>query len=475
MQNKAHIIGIAGIGMSATALLLKQAGWEVTGSDEGFYPPASEILPKHGIKVSTPHAAANIPPDANLLVVGKHAKLTSENPEVAAAEASGIPLQSYPEVLASLTQNRTNLVVAGSYGKSTTTALVAWALMVAKKSPGYFIGAVAKNLPLHAQLGTSKQFILEGDEYPSSNTDPSAKFLHYNAHSVLLTSALHDHVNIFPTQADYLKPFQTLIAALPKDGLLVACADEQHALALTQNAPCRVVTYGLSEAPPATPRPGYLATHIHYGETTHFTLTHNGKALGEFTTTQLGAHNIQNMVGAAALLLEHNLATIPQLQQAFATFAGVVRRMDKLTTRSPIPVYEGFGSSRDKAASAIAAMRLHFPNRRLIVVFEPHTFSWRNRATLGWYDNLFQPAAHTFLYPPPTHGATTHAQLSQADILAHLQAQNLAVTPLTTNAEQNLRTLTGFLQPHDVILLLTSGDLGGLPPLLIHHLESTAT
>jgi UDP-N-acetylmuramate: L-alanyl-gamma-D-glutamyl-meso-diaminopimelate ligase len=464
---KAHFIGIAGIGMAATALLLREQGWSVTGSDEGFYPPASEILPRAGIRVASPHAAANLPSDADAIVIGKHAKLTQENPEVAAAFASGKPILSFPDVLADVTRNRDRIVVAGSYGKSTTASLLAWVLVDAGKRPGFFLGAVPKNMPSNAVLGNDPPFILEGDEYPSSNTDPRAKFLHYAPQSLLLTSAVHDHVNVFRTHADYLAPFAQLIGRLPHRGLLVVCADEPHAMHLAHSARCRVVPYGLSDA-----NATYRAEKIVYGEESTFDLIGPG-IRQPMRTTQLGAHNIQNMIGAAALLIEKNLATPAEIVVAFARYQGIIRRLDKLTTRSSIPLYEGFGSSREKSRAAIDAIRLHFPDKRLVIVFEPHTFSWRTRDTLFWYDTVFDNAAEVFVYQPPSHGAASHNQVSQEEIVDRIAATGLPVTKLgEADKIADAAAIAERLTPNDVVLVLTTGNLGGLIPILVEKLES---
>ncbi len=463
---KAHFIGIAGIGMAATALLLREQGWSVTGSDEGFYPPASEILPRAGIRVATPHAAENLPGDADVIVIGKHAKLTRENPEVAAAFASEKPVLSFPDVLAEVTKNRDRIVVAGSYGKSTTASLIAWVLAHAGRDPGYFLGAVPKNLPSNAALGGGAPFILEGDEYPSSNTDPRAKFLHYAPQSLLLTSAVHDHVNVFPTHADYLAPFRELIANLPADGLLVVCADEPYAMELARVAPCRIANYAL-EDPNAT----YFAENITYGEESTFDVIGPGFRQ-KMQTTQLGAHNIQNMIGAAALLLEKELATPAEIAAAFAAYQGIVRRLDKLTTRSSILVYEGFGSSREKSRAAIDAIRLHFPVKRLVIVFEPYTFSWRSRDALFWYDSVFEGAAEVFVYQPPSHGAASHDQVGQDEIIARIAATGLRVTGIGADQSADLDAIISHLQPEDVVLILTTGNLGGLIPPLVQRLDA---
>jgi UDP-N-acetylmuramate: L-alanyl-gamma-D-glutamyl-meso-diaminopimelate ligase len=463
----AHFIGIAGIGMSATALLMKEQGWTVTGSDEAFYPPASDVLAAAQIPIRSPHDAANIPENANRFVIGKHAKLTMENVEVAAAYATGKPVLSYPEVLHELLEGRSPCVVAGSYGKSTTAAILAWSLAHAGVDAGFFVGAIPKGMSAAARLGRQPVFVLEGDEYPSSNTDPRSKFLHYRARDVLLTSASHDHVNIFPTQGDYLKPFRELIAQLPGDGLFIVCKDEPHAFALAHGAARSLVSYALND-----PSADYHVRDIRFGMTTQFEIVARGKPLGTFATQMLGAHNVQNLIGAAAFLLERQLMTPAQIAAAFAAFEGVKRRMDRVTSTSRVPAYEGFGSSLDKAKSAIEAMKLHFPDRKLAVVFEPHTFSWRSRASTGWYSDVFAGCDLVAVLPPPTHGAVPEDQLAQDEIAAlirRIYGSRLAV--LTPSLSDWGPTVLLGLDAGWAVLALSSGSLGGGLPAFAKALD----
>jgi UDP-N-acetylmuramate: L-alanyl-gamma-D-glutamyl-meso-diaminopimelate ligase len=219
---KAHFIGIAGKGMSAVALLMREAGVTITGSDEGFYAPVSDYLAKANIDFFNGYKKENIPDDADVVVIGKNAKLTKEsNEEVAAAFASGKLIRSFPDILEEMTKGDDTIVVAGSYGKSTSTALLSWCLLESHKDPSYFIGEITKGLDAHAHLGGSNLFVLEGDEYPSANWDYRSKFLHYNPKNVLLTSATHDHINVFPTHEEYLSPFRQLLAILPECACLV--------------------------------------------------------------------------------------------------------------------------------------------------------------------------------------------------------------------------------------------------------------
>lgn len=460
MEKKAHFIGIAGKGMSGVALLLREQGWELSGSDEGFYPPVSEYLEKAGIPFNDGYKKENIPADAGLIVIGKNAKLMPEtNEEVAAAFASGKPVKSFPDILQELTAGRETIVVAGSYGKSTVTALLAHCLRHAGKDPGYFIGEIAKGFDAHARLG-SGVFVLEGDEYPSANWDATSKFLKYNARNVLLTSATHDHINVFPTHEDYLKPFRALVSSLPQDGVLVV-GPEPFAREVAALSPARKVYYSPEGAQE------WHAANIRYGASTRFDLRHGGEKVTELTTSQLGAHNIENIVGISAMLIEKGLLTAAELQTGVASFEGVKRRMESLAPHSRVPVYEGFGSSYEKSRSAIAAMRLHFPDRRLVVIFEPHTFTWRNRASLPQYDTAFEGASRIYLYEPATQGAQTHAQLSQDEIVERVKAAGFDAVAIHDGAAESI---AADMREGDAILLLTSGELGGLikelPPLL---------
>lgn len=452
--------------MSAVAKLLIEKGHEVTGSDEGFYPPISDYLVANKIPCSTPFKKENIPADVDFIVIGKHAKLISEeNEEVAAAFNSGKKIISFPEALKDLTVGRENIVVAGSYGKSTCSALLAHILQQSGVNAGYFIGAVPLTPSTNAHLGTASEFILEGDEYPSSNWDSSSKFLHYLPEHILITALAHDHVNVYPTHEEYIRPFSFLVEKKKSEGTLVVCADDitikERFLLAKKND---VVSYGVSS------EADYSAENIKYGERTTFILLQRGSPLGTITTTLLGKHNIQNLVGVSALLLETQKVTIEQLQSAIASFEGIVRRLDQKSKKTRVLVYEGFGSSFDKATSAIDAITLHFPEKKLFIIFEPHTFSWRNKAALHWYDDVFKKAHKVYVYKPPLHGNTSHEQLTHDEIIERIRQASVVVEGFTTPDEGEkklLQELTG----NEVLLILSSGGMDGFIPLLIPSLE----
>lgn len=454
---KAHFIGLAGVGMSATAKLLRDAGWAVTGSDEAVYPPISHFLAREKLACLTPYAATNIPPDADLIVIGKNAKLVPEtNAEVAAAMKSGKRIASFPEILGELSQDKDSVVVAGSYGKSSCAALLAHILQSAGNDPSFFIGAVPLTPSTSSQIGKGDLFVFEGDEYPSSNTDNRSKFLHLKPKHVLLTPLAHDHVNIFPTVQQYLTPFEQLAALLPPHTPLIAAVSGPLSKQFLSSLKRPIITYGVNDGE-------YHAAHIAYGDNdkTSFDITHNGEPLCRVSTTQLGEHSIENILGCAAFVFSNKLVSPEAFTQAIASFKGVLRRLDKKSEKTSIPMYEGFGSSYDKARSAIAAVKRGFPKRNLVVIFEPHTFSWRSRDTLHWYDDVFMGATRTYVYQPAAQGAGTHNQASHEDIMQRLKAANCNAVAISA-PEEALTRISHELQPNDVVLFLTSGDLGGL-------------
>jgi len=465
---KAHFIGLAGVGMSATAILLRDSGVAVTGSDEAIYPPISQVLARESFACRAPYAAENIPDDADLIVIGKNARLVpNENEEVAqafarAARLGGPKILSFAEVLALLSLGHENIVAAGSFGKTTSVSMLAHCLTRAGLDPSWMIGAVPLSPARASNAGTGRYFLLEGDEYPSSNTDNQSKFLHYRPAHVLLAPLAHDHVNVFPTIESYLKPFHQLFDLLPRDGLIVAATSGDLSERFLSEAKRKVVTFGLMKGE-------WRAENIEYGAVSSFTLTERGREVARVETTQLGAHNIENMIGVGALVLSRGLVSAEQYAAAMASFRGVTRRLDRKSDQTSVQMFEGFGSSYDKAKSAIAAMKQHFAQRRLLVVFEPHTFSWRNRSKLDWYDDVFSGCDRVFIFEPATQGAGDHEQASLDEIMERVRAAGVDAVPIHSCTE-GLARIGAELRKDDGVLLLTSGDLGGL----VEHLPRLA-
>jgi UDP-N-acetylmuramate: L-alanyl-gamma-D-glutamyl-meso-diaminopimelate ligase len=459
-----HFTGIAGAGMSAAALMLRDAGNDVSGSDAEAFPPMSTYVESLGFPFHHSFDAANLPQDLDVLVLGASAKLGgADNPEVAEARRRGVSVTTFPEMVGEATRGRLNTVVAGSFGKSTCSALMAHVLKVAGRDAGWMIGAISPSLPATGHWGSAPEVVLEGDEYIVAPADRRSKFVLYHPRDVLLTSLVHDHVNVFPTFADYEAPFRELLRLTPADGLLVA-REHPAVRAIAGEAASRIVWYDTARCD------GWWAQDVVYDEITRFTLVRPDGGKLALSTALLGEHNIENIVGVSAYLLERGLVSEAALQAAVASFGGIRRRLDRLTAHSVVPVIEGFGSSYEKARSAIEALLLHYPHRPLTVVFEPHTFSWRSRDALAWYDTVFEGAARVLVVPPPTHGAQTHHQSTFDEILTRTAATGIPVEGVRT-AEEAIAALRG-LKGDEVVLLLSSGPLLGLPDALPQVFDS---
>jgi UDP-N-acetylmuramate: L-alanyl-gamma-D-glutamyl-meso-diaminopimelate ligase len=453
-----HFTGIAGAGMSAAALMMRDAGHQVSGSDEDVFPPMSTYVEGLGFPFARRFEAANLPEGLDLLVLGASAKLGGEgNPEVAEARRRGVRITTLPELVGEATQGRGNTVVAGSFGKSTCSALMAHILREAGVDAGWMIGAISPSLPATGHWGEAAQVVLEGDEYIVGPADHRSKFVLYHPRDVLLTSLVHDHVNVFPTFEDYEAPFRELLRMIPRDGLLVA-RSHPAIRAIVGETGARVVWYDTQGVD------GWRGENVVFGETTRFTVVAPDGGKLALVTSLLGEHNIENIIGVCAYLLERGLVSEPALARAVASFGGIRRRLDRLTTASRVPVVEGFGSSYEKARSAIEAMLLHYPDRPLVVVFEPHTFSWRSRDALAWYDTVFEGAARVLIAPPPSHGAGSHNQSSFQEILDRAAATGIPVAGVRS-ADEAIGRLS-LLRGDEAVLLLSSGPLLGLPETL---------
>lgn len=459
---KIHFIGICGAGMSAVAALMKERGHEITGSDNNFYPPISTVIEKSGITFLKGYKKENLPDRVDVIGIGKHAGLTpEENEEVRAAFASGARIMSFPEVLGEITVGRDNIVVAGSYGKSTCTALMTWCLISAGKDPGYFIGAIPETPDQASSLGSGDVFVLEGDEYPSSNWDQQSKFLHYHPHHLLLTSLAHDHLNVFKTVEDYRKPFKKLLRSIP--GTIAACVDGDGVMETLNELNISAIRYG-DFAQGAQ----WHLENIRYAEGTTFDIFRGQTAIISINTRLLGRHNAENILGVGALLLSLGLVTPDELGRAVETFRAPQRRMDKKSDRTIIPIYEGFGSSVAKTRSAIETMKIHYPDRKLVVLFEPYALSWRSRSALSWYDEVFEKADKVFIYQKP--GGENHEELTLPEIVSRVQAAGVAADGFDST-ETGLRLLDQEIDAASAVLILTSGNFGGMIESVVASME----
>src|SRR6202049_601801 len=291
-----HVIGIGGLAMAPLAGMLRERGFRVTGSDSGVYPPASTLLESLGISFFHSFDAANLTPAPDLVIIGNI--IARGNPELEEVLDRKIPYRSMPEILEEVfLPGRHSIVVSGTHGKTTTTAMLAWIFHAAGKRPNFLVGGVAENFGKSYRLGGGEEFILEGDEYETAFWDRGPKFFHYHPDDLIITSLEYDHAALYRDFETYELAFRRLVNLVPRRGTVVIWGDtEESGPALRRGAAkafCPVETYGFTES-----NDWVLSGLLDDGGTMRFRVTHQGEAFGDFALAATGRHNVLNAMAA---------------------------------------------------------------------------------------------------------------------------------------------------------------------------------
>lgn len=408
-----HFLGICGYAVSGLALACQQLGYLVTGADEDAYPPTTTILEQAGIQFAAGHSPANLSRwgTPQLVVLGNQVQLG--NAELEAALAAGLMVVSEAEAQGRLAAGRRSAVVCGTHGKTTTASLAVWMLDQAGLRPGFRLGATSRDFGLAVSLGDWQRrspFVFEGDEYTTSALDRRAKFLQWHPEVVTLLNLELDHPDLYPDLAAYVAPYRELLAGLPSEGCLLVNRENETALALAQEAGCRVVTWGaggdwhLEGAAPV--EGGHQLLQV---------VSPNGAAV-PMSLPIFGAHNASNALGALATAVELG-APLDLAAAAAATYRGVARRFEVVAEVGGVTVVDDYAHHPTKLRATIAGARQQVGEGvQLVVVHVPHTYS-RTLALLPQYADAFQGADLVVLGPiePARERSLAHT-VSSADV-----------------------------------------------------------
>jgi UDP-N-acetylmuramate: L-alanyl-gamma-D-glutamyl-meso-diaminopimelate ligase len=361
-MKRVYLSGIGGIGMANVAVLLKQGGFTVSGSDANIYEPAASVLREAGIVPQTPYCAENIPLDGTPIIIGN--ALSRGNPEVEAALNARAPLFSFPEYLCrNVLTKRQTIVVAGTHGKSTTTACIAHLLQAAGHEPGFLVGAQPLNFPFGAQWGREEgAFVIEGDEYDTAFFDKRSKFLHYFPQMLVLGTIEYDHADIFPSLTDMLLSYTRLLRILPQNGTLIYNADSEETIRIAESAACKKIAVGASERSEWR----LLAAN----ESLSFRAPDGVYHSVPFCLS--GKHNRLNALMSVATACSYG-AALDQVISGIRSFRGLKRRLEKLFERSDLIVYDDFAHHPTAIHETLRALRETYPDWRLIAVIEPRS------------------------------------------------------------------------------------------------------
>jgi len=452
MTGPIHIIGIGGTGLSAIARVLHERGEAVTGSDQApsAYAHALEAL---GVPVTYGHAAANVG-GARLVLVSS--AVAPDNPEVVAARQAGIPVVRREEYFGELTAGYRTVAVAGTHGKSTTTAMIAWILDQAGRDPTFILGGVAVDLGTNARAGKGIEFVVEADEYDRA-------FLGLHPSVAVVTNIEHDHPDCYPTPGDFRAAFDAFGAQV--QDLLIACADDPAAAAL---APAGVRRMSFAVHAPADWRAADLKPNAEGGTT--FTAWRHDLRLGTVRLTLPGEHNVSNALAALAATEQLGIPFATS-SAALGTFHGVGRRFEVLGHAGGVTVIDDYAHHPSEIRATLQAARQRYPQADVWAVFQPHTFS-RTRALLDGFAGAFGDADHVlvteiFAAREQPDGVTSGRRLVEA--MTHPQAR------FVPSLDEALAVLEAEVRPGSVVVTLSAGDANRVGKDLLARRAGTET
>jgi UDP-N-acetylmuramate: L-alanyl-gamma-D-glutamyl-meso-diaminopimelate ligase len=481
---RVHLVGVSGTGMGQLAMLLRDAGHDVSGSDMAFDPPIGPALEAAGIRCLEGYDAAHVTKDLELVVVGN--AIRKDNAEALRAIDLDLPRSSMSATLRNLfLLGRRPLVVAGTHGKTTTSAMCAWILEVAKLEPGYFIGGLPKNFPSGAATGSTKRkivgasarpapFVVEGDEYDAVYWHKEPKFFDYVGIGpddvVMITSVEHDHIDIYPSREGYEAQFVSLVKRMPEGGLVVVDARDVAARHIVkENALCSTAFYALEGDDTGDVTPTWLGAVVAPDPTNGaqpFDLYAGGSFCGRFALQVPGAHNVRNAVGAIAAACEGFGVHIEDARKALASFAGVRRRQDLIGSPRGIAIYDDFAHHPTAVDETLRALKSRHPAGRLWAVFEPRSATACRNLHQHEYESAFRAADRVIFAPL---GRTNIPESERLDVARIAKALGEGAEA-AESVDAIIERLTHEAKPGDVIALLSNGAFGGIHARLLREL-----
>jgi UDP-N-acetylmuramate: L-alanyl-gamma-D-glutamyl-meso-diaminopimelate ligase len=459
-----HLVPIGGTAMTPLAALFVEAGHRVTGSALDLYPPMSTLLESLQIPVAKGFAADHVPADSDCVVVGNAA--LRDNVEAAEAVRRGIPVLSMPQAIRRhLLPGKTSVVVTGTHGKTTTSALTAWLLLDSGRDPGFLIGGEMKNLGRGYRRGAGPAFVLEGDEYNAAFFDRGPKFLHYEPKHLFVGNIEYDHADLFPDLASVVDAFRQVIAIVPPEGTVVANVDDELVEKILAATRARIISVSLSDA-----SADFSAADVEaHPDGMRFTLLESGRAAGRLSSPLLGTHNLRNALGAIALVRGLGM-TVEEIERALPRFDGVKRRLEVKGEKNGILLVDDFAHHPTAVEGTIAAARTRWPGRRLWALFEPRS----NTAGRKMFENDYAAAfskADALVIGPVFHANRLQPEerIDRNAILSRFTNNGKpAYAPATLDEIPQI--LRREARAGDVLLLMSSGAFGGLPETLLADL-----
>lgn len=443
---RVHFIGIGGAGLSAIALILLENGYQVSGSDRAASTLSDKVRTAGG-RVYLGHKAENVS-GADLVI--RSSAVPDDNVEVQAARRLGIPVLKRADFMGRLMVGRKGIAVAGTHGKTTTAAMIAWTLVELGQDPSFILGGIASNLDTNAHVGQGSLFVIEADEY-------DRMFLGLNPSMILVTNVEYDHPDCFPTPQDFFRAFEEFVGRIETHGQLLACVDDPGASKLLDFAAAQGVqtlSYGLGDALEGN-RADFLAVNLEIQENGCFSFDalYGQSRLARVALQVPGQHNVQNALGTMAASYRLGL-DCERAAQALGKFTGVGRRFEILGEEDGIAVIDDYAHHPTEIRATLSAARARYPGWRIWAVWQPHTFS-RTQALLDKFAEAFVDADRVVVTDIFAARETRPDDFSFEKVVSVLHHPKVEFIP---DLRQVSRELLSQLRQGDVLLVLSAGD-----------------
>jgi UDP-N-acetylmuramate: L-alanyl-gamma-D-glutamyl-meso-diaminopimelate ligase len=458
--NTFHFLGICGTAMGAVAVALQERGFKVTGSDENVYPPMSTFLQEKGIAVMQGYHAENTPADVDVVVIGN--AITRGNPEVEAVLNRKLLYLSLPEVLRNFfLRGRHNLVVTGTHGKTTTTALLAWIMEKAGRQPGYLIGGIPRNFGEGARLNDSRHFVLEGDEYDTAFFDKRSKFVHYLPELVIVNNVEFDHADIFNNLEEIKLSFRRLLNIVPQNGMVVVNGDDPNAVDVAKHCLAQMVEVGFSKNCAQRIRDVSYSAGV-----SRFKLGEDA-----FEIPLIGEFNVHNAAMAATAARFYDVPA-EEIARAFSSFRGIARRQELRGEAGGVKVIDDFGHHPTAISQTLHALRDRFHGQRLWAIFEPRSNTTRRAVFQQQLPEALKVADGVFI--------SQVARIEQIPEDQRLKPEQVVATITEAGRpafyEQNANAIVDriipMLRPKDVVVVFSNGGFDNIHEKLLTRLRA---
>lgn len=450
--------------MGTVAAMLKERGYRITGSDDHLYPPMSTFLEEEGIEVMEGFSAGHLHRAPDLVVVGN--AVSRGNPEVEETLNRRIPYLSMPEVVRDFfIRKKRSVVIAGTHGKTTTTALSAHLLSSAGLDPSFLIGGVARNFRRSYHLGKGTFFIVEGDEYDSAFFAKTAKFFFYLPEVLVVNNIEFDHADIYANLSEIEKAFRQLINLVPQNGLILANGDDPVVAALVPASFAPVQTFGLGDG--AFWKAGRIEVA---GETVRFTVSRQGEPWENFELRMSGTHNVRNALAAIGVGVQAGLSA-DQLRNGLRTFKGVLRRQQIVGEVDGIVLIDDFAHHPTAVAHTLEGVRMSYPSARVWVVFEPASATNARAIFTDRYVDAFAAADFFIIAKVPRPGrASLDAPMDPRRLAALIRGQGRTAHYIP-EVPRIIDHLLGGLRPGDVVVFMSNAGFGNVQSKLLEALR----